>query len=159
MTHAQGTILLAEDDPNDVLLVERALTRAGFKGALRVVGDGDAAITYLAGDVRDPGRPGGPVPDLVLLDLKLPRRTGLDVLAWMRAEPVVRRIPVLVLTSSDMPADLERAYDLGANSYLVKPVAHTDLVALLTSVVHYWFEVNVGPRFVDGEQSGTAGRG
>src|SRR5581483_1794343 len=100
----------------------RAFAKANVPNPLIIVGDGDAAIAYLAGVDGYADRTRFPLPALVLLDLKLPRRSGLEVLEWIRKQPGVRRIPVVVLTSSRQRPDVDCAYDLGANSYLVKPV-------------------------------------
>src|SRR5947207_15017530 len=104
-------------------MVRRSFTKASLQGTLDVVDDGDKAVAYLAGHGGFADRARHPLPVLLLLDLKLPRRSGLEVLAWVRQQPTLKRLPVVVLTSSEESADINRAYDLGANSYLVKPVA------------------------------------
>ena len=116
-------ILLVEDDSNDTLLLQRAFRRAGLTHTLRVVTDGDEAVCYLKGDDKFSNREAFPVPSLMLLDLKLPRRSGLEVLAWLRKEaaPGLRSLPVIVLTSSRLSEDVDQAYSLGANSYMAKP--------------------------------------
>ena len=139
------TILLVEDNPNDVLLIRRAFAKAGVTNPLQVLGDGEKAINYLAGagDYADRGR--FPLPLFILLDLKLPRKTGHEVLAWLRAQPVLKRIPVVVLTSSSMRADVEQCYDGGVNSYLVKPVEFGELTTLMELIRQYWGGVNERP--------------
>ena len=127
-------VLLVEDDPNDQLLVQRAFRKAGISAPVHIVEHGDAAVDYLASDSVRPG--------LVLLDLKLPRRSGLEVLAWIKSQPGLRRIPVVVLTSSADNDDLGRAYDLGANSYLTKPVDFESLLALISALAPYWLGWN-----------------
>ena len=130
-------ILLVEDSPSDVLLIRRALRKAGIEEPPVVLEDGQAAVEHLAACPTPP--------TLVLLDLKLPRRSGFEVLEWLRAQPGLRRLAVVVLTSSREMRDVDRAYELGANSYLVKPVslaAFTDLLARLNA---YW-ELNEWPR-------------
>jgi CheY-like chemotaxis protein len=144
-----GTVLLVEDDPNDVALTERAFERAGFTNPLQIVGDGEQAIAYLSGEARYADRARYPLPMLVLLDLKLPRRSGFDVLAWIRGAPTVRRVPVIVLTSSQQSPDINRAYDVGANSYLVKPVAFEQLLSLVQTLGFYWITTNHGPAIAD----------
>jgi CheY-like chemotaxis protein len=139
------TILLAEDDPDDVFLLQRALRRVVDHGSLQVVEDGEAAMAYLAGLMPYGDRDQFPLPVLLLLDLKLPRRTGHEVLAWLRQEPELRRLPVVMLTSSREIEDVNRAYDLGVNSYLVKPVGPDALVDLLRALHHYWFVCNEMP--------------
>jgi len=140
-----GAVMLVEDDPNDAALTEMAFERARFRNPLHVVTDGEQAIAYLA--AKDPYADRGrfPLPILVLLDLKLPRRSGLDVLEWIRSTPILRRMPVVVLTSSAQSPDINRAYDVGANSYLVKPVALENLVSLVQTLGLYWITTNEGP--------------
>ena len=136
------TILHVEDDSNDALLFQHACQKAGVSCNLQVVSDGDEAIAYLRGDTRFCDRQQHPLPGLVLLDLKMPRVSGFDVLSWIRNEMSYKRLPVVVLTSSNHDADVERAYDNGANSYLVKPVDFNRLVDLVKSLHHYWFALN-----------------
>jgi CheY-like chemotaxis protein len=130
VNNAQQTILLVEDDSNDVLLLQRAFRRAGLNHALQVVSDGDQAVEYLSGEGKYSDRDTHPLPALILLDLKLPRRSGLEVLQWLRTQPVlVRSVPVIVLTSSRLSEDVDRAYSLGANSYMAKPSGNYDGLA------------------------------
>ena len=136
-------ILLVEDDPDDVLLVKLALDMTSATIALRVVNDGDAAVAYLRGIGRDGAH--SPLPRLILLDLKLPRRSGHEVLEWLRGQPGLRRVPVIVLSSSARQQDIDRAYDLGVNSYLVKPVQLQAFADTLADVVKYWTQVNCAP--------------
>ena len=116
---------------------------------MAVVRDGDQAVAYLEGKGDYADRKQHPLPVVVLLDLKLPRRSGLEVLEWMRAQPDLRRIPVVVLTSSRESVDVNKAYDLGANSYLVKPVTFNDLVELITTLDLYWLILNERPDVPD----------
>jgi CheY-like chemotaxis protein len=139
-----ATILLVEDDPTDTILIRRALARAGIMNHLQVVADGDAAVAYLAGDPPYE-RAKNPLPSLVLLDLKLPRRSGLEVLEWMRQQPGLRRVPVIVLTSSSEHQDVRVAYDHGACGYLVKPSSFAKLIEVMESVRSYWIARNVYP--------------
>lgn len=139
MTEAR--ILLVEDDPMDVKLTRRALTKAGLQVSLEVVEDGEQAVTYLVG----PEDKRGPLPSLVLLDLKLPKMTGHQVLERIRAEPRTRRLPVIVLTSSLEETDLARCYDLGANSYVRKPVEFDAFVEAARQVGAYWLVLNQPP--------------
>src|SRR5687767_8215633 len=113
------TILLVEDDPNDVFFMQRAMRHAGILDPLQMASDGREAIHYLAGTGPLVDRAKFPLPTLVLLDLKLPHVMGLDVLKWMRAQPELRHIIVLVFTSSQLSPDVSKAYFFGANSYLV----------------------------------------
>lgn len=139
-------ILLVEDDPNDVLLIQRAFRKANLENPLQVVNDGEAAIHYLAGEGAYADRNQYPLPVLILLDLKLPRRSGFEVLEWLRDQPTLRRIPVVVLTSSRESPDVNWAYDLGANSYLVKPVGFDDLVEMVQTLGLYWMILNESPQ-------------
>ena len=145
MASDSQSVLLVEDDENDVLLLQRAFRAAGLTAPMRVARDGEEAVEYLTqllGDVRALRKE---APRLVLLDLKLPRKSGLEVLEWVRQQPGLRRVPMVVLTSSDEHRDVQRAYDLGANSYLVKPVAHQELTESVRLVGQYWLGLNVGP--------------
>jgi len=111
-------ILLVEDNAGDVELVQEALAEGDVPHSLNVVGDGTEAIAYLRGEGEYAG---AILPDFVLLDLKLPKKGGLEVLAEIKADPVLRRIPVIILSSSDAPDDLLRAYDLQVSCYITKP--------------------------------------
>jgi len=113
MDQRRGSVLLVEDDPNDVALTQRAFERAGFANPLQVLSDGEQAIGYLGGEASYADRNRYPLPILVLLDLKLPRTSGFEVLAWIRGAPNIRRLPVVVLTSSQQSPDIDRAYDAG----------------------------------------------
>ncbi len=139
------SILLVEDDPNDVLLTQRAFRKANVANPLHVVSDGEQAEAYLAGRGAFADRTQHPLPVLVLLDLKLPRRTGLEVLEWLRQQPSLNRLRVVVLTSSRETSDINRAYDLGASSYLVKPVAFDALIDMVKALDMYWLILNERP--------------
>ena len=145
MTASGTAILLVEDDSNDVLLIRRAFAKAAISNPVHTVEDGDAAVAYLAGEGTYADRGDHPLPGVVLLDLKLPRRSGLEVLAWVRQVPGLRRLPIVVLTSSRESSDVNRAYDLGANSYLVKPVAFDTLTDLVRILQGYWVGWNEKP--------------
>ena len=145
MMHKHESILVVEDEDDDVALLKRAFRKAGMVNPVTFIADGDAAVDYLAAQGAFADRAAHPLPGLILLDLKLPRKSGLDVLEWRSGQPEVRRIPVVVLTSSRQSRDLERAYDLGANSYLVKPVEFGDLLAMITALKLYWIEFNERP--------------
>ena len=136
----ENQILHVEDNPDDVMLMNLAFNRAGISARLQVVSDGDAAITTLEQSALNGG-----APVCVLLDVKLPRVSGLEVLAWIREQPHLRRLPVILLTSSSQTADINRAYDLGANSFLVKPPDLDSLTQLVKTVAHYWVQTNVRP--------------
>lgn len=139
------TILLVEDDPNDVLLIRRAFRKIGSETPLHVVEDGERAVAWLSGDGKHADREHHPQPDLLLLDLKLPRFSGFEVLQWLRGQPGLRRLPVIVLTGSQEPSDVNRALDLGANSYLVKPVGFDALLDIVRTLDLYWLTYNQRP--------------
>ena len=138
-------ILLAEDDPNDVLLIQRAFQKAGLQNSLKVVRDGEQAINYLSGMGAYSDRNLFPSPFLLLLDLKMPGTDGFEVLQWVRTERELKRLLVIVLTSSNLQSDVDRAYDLGANSYLVKPVEFQEMVNMIQRFEVYWTEINRTP--------------
>ena len=129
----RSLVLLVEDNRDDALLMGRAFRKAGLAAPAHVE-DGEAAVAYLAQAAASGDRAPGPLPGLVLLDLKLPRKSGLEVLEWLRAQDALRRLPVVVLTSSREAPDIRRAYDLGANSYLVKPVGFEALRQLVETL-------------------------
>jgi CheY-like chemotaxis protein len=139
---SQPTILHVDDDSNDVLLLQHACRKAGMSFDVQGVLDGEQAIAYLRGTDKFADREHYPMPRLILLDLKMPRLSGFEVLDWMRREDNLKRMPVVVLSSSNHDADIKRAYDLGANSYLVKPVGFDGLVELVKAVNHYWMTLN-----------------
>jgi len=142
-----ATILLVEDNDNDVALIRRAFRKANVPNPLTVIGDGETAVRYLAGEGEYADRQRHPLPLFILLDLKLPRKSGHEVLAWVRAQPgEVRRTPVVVLTSSAERADVGRSYDTGVNSYLVKPVHFDALLGLVELMRRYWIQTNESPR-------------
>ncbi|HWX21450.1 MAG TPA: response regulator [Candidatus Binatia bacterium] len=144
MLHNQF-ILLVEDDANDVLLIQRAFQKAGLLNTLKMVRDGEQALEYLTGNGPYANRERFPLPFLVLLDLKMPGTDGFEVLQWIRSEPEMKRLLVVVLTSSNLQEDVDRAYDLGANSYLVKPVSFDEMVNLIQRFEIYWTEINRTP--------------
>ena len=138
-----GTILLAEDDLNDVILFHRAMERASLSAdSLKVVRDGEKAISYLSGQGIYADRDLYPLPALLLLDLKMPRKSGPEVLSWLRKQPQLRCLIVVFLTSSNSVEDVRLAYEAGANSYLVKPVEFTEMVEMIRNVSVYWLELN-----------------
>jgi CheY-like chemotaxis protein len=136
------TLLLAEDRPEDVFIMMRALQRAKFACHLQVVPDGSKIIEYLSGEGQYVDRNIFPFPDLVLLDINMPRHTGHEVLEWIRARPGFNQLPVVMLTGSNEPADLERAYSAGANSFLIKPVLYQEFEHMLPCLLEYWLHLN-----------------
>ena len=139
------TILLVEDDPNDVLLIQRAFKTANINFPMQIVTDGEAAIAYLTETKAEADHEKYPQPVLVLLDLHLPRKSGFEVLAWLRQQPRWRRLPVVILTSSAESGGINHAYELGANTYLVKPVRFEDLVVLVRTLHLYWLILSEKP--------------
>jgi CheY-like chemotaxis protein len=138
-------ILLAEDDPNDTLLIKRAFQKAGFGSLLKTVINGKQAIDYVAGVGDYAYRAQFPLPFLLLLDLKMPGTNGFEVLTWVRSQPDLKRLLVVVLTSSNLQTDVDRAYELGANSYLVKPIEFSQMVNMIQRFEAYWTELNRFP--------------
>jgi CheY-like chemotaxis protein len=135
-------ILLVDDNEDDVFLMERAVKGAGIKNPVHVVSDGEEAINYLSGAGQYSDRELFPFPAVVFLDLKLPFKSGHEVLQWIREQPKLKTLVVVVLTSSNQPSDIRRCYALGANSYLVKPPTPEQLVELAKSFRWYWLEYN-----------------
>ena len=135
-------LLVAEDSEHDVFLLKRAFERVRVCFAPRFVTDGQEAIDYLEGNEKFADRDKHPLPCLMLLDLKMPRLNGFDVLKWLKSQPGLRRLVVVVFTSSDEPRDVSRAYDLGANSYIVKPAQTTRLPDVVRALEFYWCDFN-----------------
>jgi two-component system, chemotaxis family, response regulator Rcp1 len=131
-------VLLVEDNPGDVRLTREALKEVKFVNALHVVEDGVEAIAYLR---RQGQYAGQPRPDLVLLDLNLPRMDGRQVLSVVKQDPELRRIPVVVLTTSQAEADIARAYDLHANCYITKPVGIDQFIEVVKSIEYFWLAI------------------
>jgi CheY-like chemotaxis protein len=131
-------VLLVEDDLTDVFLVKRAFKAAQIKNPLQVVTDGEEAINYLRGAGKYADRATYPLPKLIVMDIKMPRLTGFEVLAWVKSDPLLRRIPIVIVSSSDNPADINRAYESGVNAYMVKPVDYRKVEHLFSSLTHYW---------------------
>ena len=136
------TILQVEDDANDVFLMERAWGKASFSSQVQVAPDGREALRYLHGEGEYADRERHPLPCLTLLDLNLPYVHGLEVLKQIRADPRLRKFIVVILTSSLADSDIERAYELGANSFLTKPNNIEDLQELVELIGQYWLHKN-----------------
>lgn len=132
-------ILLVEDNPDDAELTRIAFAEAGVDYRLQVVGDGVQALAYLRGSAP------ADLPSLVLLDLNLPKLDGREVLEAIRAEPATRSLPVVVLTTSAEPFDVDKVYELGANSYIQKPVEFERFVDVVRQIGLYWLALNQPP--------------
>jgi CheY-like chemotaxis protein len=141
--NSEGTILLVEDNPDDVFFMQRACQGANISNPLQVADDGQIAIDYLGGVGPYADRAKFPDPCLILLDLKLPRKTGHEVLAWLRQQPDSSSVIVLALTTSREPRDIAEAYRLGVNAYLVKPTSPSDLTEMMVSIKGFWLNHNV----------------
>ena len=135
---ADSAILLVEDNEEDILLLRRAFRKANIANRLVEVRDGQAAIQYLSGDADYADRARYPIPFLVLLDLRLPKLSGFEVLAWIRDQPEFVELIIVVLTGSDQVPDITKAHELGANSYLVKPGDFDDLVEIVKRIKGHW---------------------
>lgn len=140
-----ATILLVEDNPNDIALTKRAFAKARVANELVVVEDGAEALDYIFGTGAWAGRDAGDVPALTLLDINLPKVSGLEVLRRIRQDPRTSRMPVAILTSSDDERDVATGYDLGVNSYVRKPVDFTRFTEAVSQLELYWLVLNVPP--------------
>jgi CheY-like chemotaxis protein len=141
----RAVILLAEDREDDILLVQRAFSRANVPNPVYVVRDGEEVIWYLKGEGKYSNRAEYPLPDLLLLDLKMPIKSGFEVLKWIRRQPCLAALRVLVLTSSDSLRDVNLAYRLGANSFLVKPLEFENYIQLGSLIRDYWLCMSETP--------------
>jgi CheY-like chemotaxis protein len=137
-------LLVAEDDETDALLLERALRRAGSPFTMVRVENGEEAIAYVEGTGRYADRSRFPTPWVMLLDLRMPRKGGFEVLRWRREAPGRSSLPIVVFTSSSLAADIERAYELGANSYVIKPTSGERLESVVKALHEWWAQFNVG---------------
>ena len=141
----QALILLVEDRDDDILLIRKAFERTSTNNPLQVVRDGEEAISYLAGEGKFSNRAEYPLPWLILLDLKMPRVDGFEVLKWIRKQPGFSSLIVVVLTSSEQIRDVNRAYQLGANSFMVKPLDFQNIVEMSRVIQQYWLQHNQFP--------------
>jgi CheY-like chemotaxis protein len=141
----QAVILVVEDREDDIALIRRAFERAQIPNPVQVVRDGAEAIAYLAGEREYSNRAEYPLPSLVLLDLKMPGVDGFEVLRWVRQHPGLRNLLVVVLTSSQDMKDVNTAYKLGANSFMVKPMDFENIVEMSRLIRDYWLLHNVQP--------------
>jgi CheY-like chemotaxis protein len=154
MISGSDTILLVEDNDDDVFGLRRALNKAGVTNPLRLATDGQQAVDYLTAAGEPAKSQDHPLPFLVLLDLKLPYRDGFEVLEWIRRQPHLEQVIVVMLTGSDERRDHQRAYALGARSYLVKPASADDIKQLLESLRSHWVKPGPGTAGSAGGESG-----
>lgn len=132
------TLLIVEDDENDFHFINSALRKSSIRLRVQWAHDGAEACAYLSGEGAFEDRRFFPLPDIVVLDLKMPRLNGFDLLRWVRSQPEYMTLPLIVLSSSDYVADIENAYALGATSYFVKPMVLENFSALFRSIAEYW---------------------
>lgn len=134
-------ILMAEDDPDDRLMAREALEEVRLANDIHFVEDGEELLDFLKRRGKYAGRPRTPRPGLVLLDLKMPRKDGFEALEEIKADPELRNIPVVVMTTSRADEDVVRSYDLGVSGYIAKPVTFEGLVEVMKALDKYWFEI------------------
>lgn len=139
------TVLLVEDEPPDIFIMQRAWKKAEFENPLVVVNDGQQAVDYIAGKGRFTDREKYPIPCLMLLDIKLPYLSGLEVVKWLRSYEPCATLPAVFLTSSVSDMDIDQAYRLGGNAYLVKPPTPEKLVQMLQDLKAFWMAHNSFP--------------
>ncbi|MGO8675369.1 MAG: response regulator [Limisphaerales bacterium] len=138
-------VLLVEDEESDVLFMRIAMERAKVENSLAVAKDGREAIAYLEGAGEFGNRQEHPLPGLVLLDLRLPRVPGLEVLTWIRRQPHLARLPVIVLSSSNQDSDVDSAYRSGADAFVVKPLRPVELLEIVRRIKQYWLDTDGPP--------------
>jgi CheY-like chemotaxis protein len=138
MDDANYTILLVEDEENDAMLVKMAFKKNEILNPVQWVKDGLEAIAYLNGEGDYANRSLYPFPEVLILDLKMPRMNGLELLAWIREHPEYRVIPTIIMSSSRLESDVEKAYNLGANTYMIKPSSFEELARVVKLAHEYW---------------------
>ena len=143
-------ILMADDDKEDCDFAKKALKKSRLSNKINYVNDGEELMDYLhrRGSYKDPKL--SPTPGVILLDLNMPKKDGREALAEIKADPVLKEIPVVVLTTSEDDVDVHRAYDLGANSYITKPVNMDGMVKVMTMLGKYWFDIVTLPNGEEG---------
>lgn len=138
--HQKCTILIVDDDENDIFFAKRAFTEINVHCTFHVLKNGQEAVDYLSGHGPYADRAKFPLPMMILMDLKMPIMDGFQVLEWLRKRPGIKVIPTLVFSSSDVPSDITRAYELGANSFMTKSVTYDGLLLKLQTLSQYWLE-------------------
>ena len=139
--HRRITILMADDDREDRMLAKDALEESRLANEIEFVGDGEELMDYLCRRGKYEELKNSPLPGLILLDLNMPKKDGREALAEIKADPNLKRIPVVILTTSKAEEDIFRTYDLGVNGFVVKPVGLEGLVQVMKALVQYWFEI------------------
>lgn len=142
-------LLMADDDADDRLLTRDALAESHLVNELHTVEDGEELMDYLYHRERYADDPFAPRPAIILLDLNMPRKNGREALREIKADPNLRQIPIIVLTTSQAEEDIYRSYDLGVNSFITKPVTFAALVEVMRSLGRYWFEIVELPQRID----------
>jgi CheY-like chemotaxis protein len=140
------TVLLVEDNQDDIFVMKMACQRTGIPHLLKVVTDGVMAVDYISGNGPYADRTVHPLPDVVFLDIKMPRRDGHEVLEWIRSQSGLKNLPVVMLTSSSHRTDIDRAYELGVTSYLQKVPCLAEFGQGVRIILKYWLELNLTPR-------------
>ena len=141
VTNRAPVILMADDDADDRLLANDALMDCAFEGQVHFVEDGEELVNYLRRREKFSDAESSPRPGLILLDLNMPRKNGKEVLREIKADPDLRQIPVVVFTTSKSDTDIAAVYELGANSFVVKPAGYDNLVGIMRSLKQYWFSI------------------
>jgi len=140
---AMKTVLIAEDSEDDVFTMKMACQRTGVPHRLQIVTDGEMAVDYLSGKGAFVNRMIHPLPDILFLDVKIPKRSGHEVLTWIRSQPNLKDLPVVMLTGSALKADVEQAYKLGATSYLQKVADLEEFEQTVRLALEYWLKLNI----------------
>ena len=131
-------VLIAEDNPDDAILIRRAIAKSGVRAQLRIVPDGEQVLLYLEGRGEYSNRVVNPLPTLIILDLKMPRKSGFEVLEWLKDHPEYSVVPIIVMSASGLERDVRKAYQLGARTFFVKPGTFDELVKTMGCVQDYW---------------------
>jgi CheY-like chemotaxis protein len=152
----QCTILIVDDDENDIFFVKRAFVEINVHCTFQMLKNGQETIDYLSGHGEFSDREKFPLPMMILMDLKMPIMDGFQVLAWLRGRPGIKVIPTVVFSSSDLPSDITRAYELGANSFMTKSVTYDGLLVKLQTLSQYWLEHCKHPQVGEADGSNSA---
>jgi CheY-like chemotaxis protein len=155
----KAIVLLVDDREDDVVLTQQAFARANVPNQLFAVRDGAEAIAYLRGEVPFANRAEFPLPDLLLLDINMPKVDGFGVLKWVRSNPQLSNLRVVMLTTSDQMTDIDKAYSMGVNSYVVKPVKFNSYVELIGFLLRFWFENSRAPNLPVPQMASAIRRG